>query len=318
MQGKIQGSHVTFGFAFILGLASVLVVGAQETVRRPNDLVVAVDVSGSMAQSGTFGEVKKYLESELLRPLLKPGDCFTLIPFGTSARVQPTRTIVSAGDVDAAVAAVRNLQASDGHTDLGAAVEALEAAMKSRSDGAFRPVAVFLTDGKNAPPPESPFSGKDLSVDERFAGAGQRIAKKGWFLYVIGLGDQTDAATVAAVVEGSALVESTQALDAKPLETYLETTATTTEERANVAAASNGASSGGAGASSGVGAEGSAGAAGGKAGGSPTVAGDTDLARAGAFPFAMLGGAVLGTAVLVVIFVVLGRRKKKEEKPSDE
>jgi hypothetical protein len=307
IQGKIRGSQVSIGFTLIMGLASALVAGAQASATQPNDLVVAVDVSGSMSKSGDFEEVKDYLETEVLRPLLKPGDRFTLIPFGTTARVQPTRTIASAGDVDAAVAAIRNLKASDGHTDLGTAVEALESAMQARSDGAFRPVAVFLTDGKNAPPPESPFSGKDLSVDERFAGAGQRIAKKGWFLYVIGLGEQTDAATVAAVVEGSVLVESKEALEAESLETYLETTATATEERASVAAASGSAAPG---------ADGTT--ADGKGGGSPAGVGGAGSPQAGGFPFALVVGAILGAALIVVIAVVLGRRKKKEEKEPDE
>jgi hypothetical protein len=263
-------------------------------------LVVAVDVSGSMAESGDFEEVKDYLETEVLRPLLKPGDRFTLIPFGTAARAQATRTIAGAGDVDAAVKAIRNLQAADGFTDLGTAVEALESAMQSRSDGAYRPVAVFLTDGKNAPPPESPFSGKDLSVDERFAGAGQRIAKKGWFLYVIGLGEKTDAATVAKVVEGSALVESTKALETKPLETYLETTAAVAEERANVAA-------------------GAAGGTGSGTGDASAAAGaGADRNQAGGFPFGILAGGILGAAALAAIAVALGRRKKKAESPPDE
>ncbi len=299
MKRENQVARFSAGFILILGLASTAAVGAQEAHRRPNDLVVAVDVSGSMAQSGTFEDVKKYLENEVLRPILKPGDRFTLIPFGTQARAQPTLTIASAGDVDEAVAVIRNLKASDGHTDLGTAVEALESAMQARSDGAFRPVAVFLTDGKNAPPPESPFSGKDLSVDERFAGAGQRIAKKGWFLYVIGLGEQTDAATVAAVVEGSALVESKEALKAEPLETYLEKTAATTETRANVAAgAATGVSGGADGAASGA-------------------TGNAGSKQAGNFPFGILAGAILGAAVLVVMALVLGRRKKKTEDDSD-
>jgi len=314
MYGKLRGSQVSIGFALVLGFASALVAGAQPVASKSNDLVVAVDVSGSMAESGAFGEVKKYLETEVLRPLLKPGDRFTLIPFGTAARAQATRTIAGAGDVDAAVVTIRNLQASDGFTDLGNAVEVLEAAMQSHSDGAFRPVAVFLTDGKNAPPPESPFSGKDLSVDERFAGAGQRIAKKGWFLYVIGLGEQTDAATVAKVVEGSALVESIKALEAKPLEVYLETTAAIAEERANVAAGagSNTASgtSGGAAGGTGAGRGGTSVAAGG-------AGGEVNPKQAGAFPFGILAGAILGAAALASIAVALGRRKKKAGNPSD-
>jgi len=46
-------------------------------------------------------------------------------------------------------------------------------------DGAFKPLALFITDGKNAPPPSSPYAGTDLSVDARFKDIGRKISKKG-------------------------------------------------------------------------------------------------------------------------------------------
>jgi hypothetical protein len=307
VQEKVWGTKLYAGFIFVLAMVSTLAIGAQSMDSRPNDLVVAVDVSGSMARSGAFKDVKAYLENEVLRPLLKPGDRFTLMLFGTAARVQASRTITGAGDVDAIVAAIKNLVASDGYTDLGMAVEVLEAAMQSHADGAFRPVAVFLTDGKNAPPPESPFSGKDLSIDERFSGAGQRIAKKGWFLYVIGLGEESDAATLAAAVEGSALVESSEALAAKPLEVYLKATAAAAEERADGAAGSSSTASAEAGGSA-------DGTATGRAGeGSSAAANEADLKQSGDFPFGILAGAIIGAAALAGIAVALGRRKKKAD-----
>ncbi len=254
--------------AAVFGLLAAAAGFAQDTqapasaTRKPNDVVVAVDVSGSMSSKSVFTDVKTYLEGELVRPLLKPGDRFTLIVFGERARALPTRTIASEADIEAAVADIKGLQAGEDFTDLGSALEVLDGAMASRAEGDFRPVAVFITDGKNAPPPTSPYSGKDLSVDDRFTESGRRIAKKGWFLYVVGLGERNDADVVAAAVEGSKAVGGSssaggtsgqaggaggatgaggsaggtaEALSAAPLVEYLEETAKVTEERAEAA-----------------------------------------------------------------------------------
>ncbi len=260
--------------AIVLGVAFAAAGFAQDT-RRPNDVVVAVDVSGSMRSQGVFADVQAYLENDLVRPLLKPGDRFTLIVFGERARAYPTRVIASDADVAAAVDDIRGLQAGEDFTDLGSALEVLDGAMASRSEGDYRPVAVFITDGKNAPPPASPYSGRDLSVDDRFTESGRRIAKKGWLLYVVGLGARNDADVVAAAVEGSKAVGGSssaaasdgtvgaasgvsggedaggsggssggtgeggtaEALSAAPLVEYLEETAQVAEERAETAAA---------------------------------------------------------------------------------
>ena len=288
--------------AFVV--ASVAAAAAQVPSSRPLDLVVALDVSGSMAGSDVFASVKAYLEKDVLRPLLKPGDRFTLILFGKEARTAAAREIARQEDVDAVVASVAALRADDGYTDLGAALEALDSAMAPRSDGLYRTASIFITDGKNAPPPGSPFFGKDLSVDERFAGAGRRIARKGWILYVVGLGAETDAPAVAAAVEGSVIVEApaspgaaSSALAAAPLGTYLAETATAAEERAASAA------------SAAAPAAAAAAAAGSPAGG--TGAGGIGSWGIGGWVFS--GAAVIAAALGAIL--VARRRKSKGSKP---
>jgi hypothetical protein len=297
-----------------LGIAFVAAASAQDqqvpaaTGPKPNDVVVAVDVSGSMSEKGVFKDVKAYLERDLVRPLLKVGDRFTLIVFGSSARAFPTRTIASEADIDAVVASIGELEANQDFTDLGSALETLDGAMASHAEGDFRPVAVFITDGKNAPPPASPFSGKDLSVDDRFTESGRRIAKKGWFLYVVGLGAKNDAEVVAAAVEGSTAVGASssvedsggsstgigngarsggsaaaQALSAAPLVAYLEETAEATEERAVAA---------------------------------ETAKADALKASRGSLPvlLAAAGGAVILAAFIFLIVAVKRRAEKKDDK----
>jgi len=195
-----------FSFAFVLGLGLLGAPQADAQAPRPNDIAVVVDVSGSMRESGIIAEVRAYLDSEVVKSLVRVGDRFTLIAFGSGARTVIRKEIASEADISALSKEIAALRAADEYTDLGAALEAFDAALESRSDGTYRPVALFITDGKNAPPPGSAYAGKDLSVDERFRDVGKRIAMKGWKLFVVGLGSHTDAPAVASAVEGSTLV----------------------------------------------------------------------------------------------------------------
>ncbi len=268
-----------FSFAFVLGLGLLGAPQADAQAPRPNDIAVVVDVSGSMRESGIIAEVRSYLDAEVVKSLVRVGDRFTLIAFGSGARTVIRKEIASEADISALSKEIAALRAADEYTDLGAALEAFDAALESRSDGTYRPVALFITDGKNAPPPGSAYAGKDLSVDERFRDVGKRIAMKGWKLFVVGLGSHTDAPAVASAVEGSTLVTApvggtgggaagssgsgaagfggsgvAAALGGEQLDAYLADTEKETRDRAIAAAAADAA--GGAGAGGGAGAAG--------------------------------------------------------------
>ncbi|MFA6504444.1 MAG: vWA domain-containing protein, partial [Treponemataceae bacterium] len=148
----------------------------------PSDVFVVWDVSGSMRTSGVVPEVKSYLKKEVVQAILKPGDRFTLIAFGSEARTLLSRNIETDADKDAIAKEIEAVRTDDAYTDIGIALEKLDEALGSAKDGARRPIAVFITDGKNAPPKSSPYSGKNLSVDQRFKDVGRRIAMKGWNL----------------------------------------------------------------------------------------------------------------------------------------
>lgn len=196
-----------------------------------------LDVSGSMNQGGVMRDVRTYLEKEVLRSMARTGDSFTLILFGEGARPVVSRRIGAQDDVEALSRELSLLKADDDYTDLGIALETLEEALASRTDGSATPLALFITDGKNAPPPGSPYSGRNIAVDQRFLDTGKKIAMKGWQLYVIGLGEGTDAPAVAASVAGSTLASPSEALNPTELAAYAAQTETVAVRRAEDTAA---------------------------------------------------------------------------------
>ena len=178
----------------------------QDTKRR--DFVVILDVSGSMEEENRFTNVKNYLEKEVIDGLLKNGDDFTLVLCGTNAREQFTRTINSDADRAALKADLARLEPTDNFTDIGVAMEKTAEIIERPEKAGTRRVILFITDGLNAPPPDSKYRGVDLSVDERFKSIGERISRGAWFLYVIGIGGETAAGEIAGLIPGSELLNT--------------------------------------------------------------------------------------------------------------
>ncbi|MDR2185129.1 MAG: VWA domain-containing protein [Treponema sp.] len=195
---------------------------AQSRDAAGRDLCVILDVSGSMNEERKFINVQDYLEAEINGGLLRPGDRFTLITFGDSAEERFSRPLGSEADRAALLEDLRKLEAGDGYTDIGMALEKLAELLERRREPGVRQLILFITDGKNTPPPHSPYAGKDLALDERFRSIGEKISRSGWFLYVIGIGAGTDAEKIAQAVEGSAYQETGAELSGLRLDAYAE------------------------------------------------------------------------------------------------
>jgi hypothetical protein len=116
------------------------------------------------------------------------------------------------------------LKADDDYTDIGSALEYLFTLLsQSKEDTNTQNTQIlFITDGNNTPPKTSPYYGKDLSVDERFQETGRKISQAGWFIYVIGIGKETDAQHIAQAIPGSMLQETDAELSDVQASKYLE------------------------------------------------------------------------------------------------
>ncbi|MDR1428946.1 MAG: VWA domain-containing protein [Spirochaetaceae bacterium] len=192
----------------------------RDAARR--DVYVMLDVSGSMNTEEKFPHVIDYIEREVLDGLLKTGDTFTLISFGDTSGERFSRTLSGEDDRLALREELGNLRADDNYTDIGTALETLADILEKRNVPDVRRVILFITDGKNTPPPSSPYYGKDLSVDEHFRSVGEKISRGGWFLYVIGIGGDTDVRDIAGAVDGSVYTNTDSNLSGLEINSYIE------------------------------------------------------------------------------------------------
>ncbi|MFQ3620469.1 MAG: vWA domain-containing protein [Spirochaetales bacterium] len=200
---------------FWLGATTVLwfLLGCWEVMADGRRLVLLLDVSGSMNEEGRFISVLKYVEEDLFPKTLKNNDTFTLILFGDEPRIELSEHIKSESDINTILTRLKRLKANDNYTDLGKALEYLFSYLTTAKEGAKEEVQIlFITDGKNAPPRTSPYYGKNLSVDAKFQDIGRKISQEGWFIYVVGIGKDTDAKTIAQAVQGAVLRETDSTL----------------------------------------------------------------------------------------------------------
>jgi Mg-chelatase subunit ChlD len=207
---------------FFLSIAVSLFCQTQmDRDASKREVFVILDISGSMINQNKFSNVKEYLNREVIDGLLKNDDTFSLIIFGDYAAERFSRSVNSDSDRESIRTDLAKIEADHNYTDIGMAMEKLAEVLERREQSGVRRVVLFITDGLNAPPPGSPYGGKDLALDERFRNLGEKISRGGWFLYVIGIGGQTDARAIADAVPGSVLQTTDSGLEGLDVESYV-------------------------------------------------------------------------------------------------
>lgn len=193
------------------------------------DVFVILDTSGSMNEQGKFLHIKQYLEKDVIGSLLETGDFFGLILFGNTAKESFSQRVTNDQDKTSILTKIRALKADDDFTDIGTAMEKLYE-MLSKRNSTSKQTILFITDGKHTPPRTSPYYGKDLALDARFKDIGQKISKAGWFLYVVGIGNETDAKKIADSVENSVVRTTDSKLSKVDIQEYFAKTDTARKE----------------------------------------------------------------------------------------
>ena len=146
------------------GVLTALHIGQVAT-----DYVVLVDLSGSMARSGRYDDVKASLRDLFGR--LDPADRVSLVTFAD------VPTVVARSDPAQARAAVDRLPAtpSGTSTDIGAAIEE-GFALLERPDADPAGTLLLLTDGEPEPPDGSVYARRDAPAWSALAERGQALA----------------------------------------------------------------------------------------------------------------------------------------------
>ncbi|MBN1798966.1 MAG: VWA domain-containing protein [Spirochaetales bacterium] len=146
--------------------------------RPPIDIMMAVDVSNSMAQE--IEAVKDYINNELLENYVQIGDYLLIIMFYATTEVPVAISIQSEADLQTAKQAVAGLQANHDWTDIGNALDVLKLHMDAQSTDQRDKFLIIITDGEQTAP-WSKYTTPDGSLNhELLQNAYTEIAKEGW------------------------------------------------------------------------------------------------------------------------------------------
>jgi len=131
---------IILALIFIMFLASG--VFCQST--GPMDLVVLLDTSASMSNS--YRETSDYLIGPFLREFLRLGDTIHLISFAGTPKVEISRRIEAAGDIEAVIGRLLLMYPLDPQSDLSGALSFTESYSSSLPDSRTKKI-VLISDG---------------------------------------------------------------------------------------------------------------------------------------------------------------------------
>jgi hypothetical protein len=137
--------------------------------REPIDLILVLDASSSM--SGSYREASGYVSGPFLKKFLRIGDTFHLISFSGSPRLEISRRIEGAGDVETVIGRLFLMLPLDPYTDIAGALAYTERYVLGIPSSRHKTV-VFVTDGEQNPEP-----GASAAVQDSGALAGETAAR---------------------------------------------------------------------------------------------------------------------------------------------
>lgn len=172
------------------------------------EIVALIDTSGSMKPY--IGDVLEFTEKSILGSFVKKGDRVHIVRFDEKVRV--VATIDTFKNLDLSW---KNDMVADGQfTDLGEAIDNAKQMMEKLEQEATEKglrkkiVLFFLTDGKNAPPPNSKYATQNGEFHSNFIKNCEIIKQSGWQIVTTAIGSETDAEKLSGLIGGNYVVLS--------------------------------------------------------------------------------------------------------------
>jgi Mg-chelatase subunit ChlD len=163
---------------FLIFLLFTSIIAGFADERPPIDVMMAVDVSNSMAQEITA--VKDYINNDLLENYVQIGDYLLIIMFYATTEVPVSMPINSAEDLEKAKQIVSGFKANHPWTDIGNALDVLELEMQAYAGDNRDKFLIIITDGEQTAP-WSKYTQPGGKVNhELLQNAYTEIAKQGW------------------------------------------------------------------------------------------------------------------------------------------
>ena len=168
-----------FVFAVLFFTCSFFLVAGERTI--PVDIFLMIDKSLSMDEPGKFDSLQKWVLDELIEQMIIPGDWVTIYQFYEKPEHILTTTVEDAASLRKIYNTVKAIKADGHYTDIGAALDTVQAALDARgSNGRFK-VLLLLSDLVQDAPWTSKYRGKQASFKSPFLVEARTVQHDNWY-----------------------------------------------------------------------------------------------------------------------------------------
>jgi|GEM_PF-276749 len=168
-----------FVFAVLFFTCSFFLVAGERTI--PVDIFLMIDKSLSMDEPGKFDSLQKWVLDELIEQMIIPGDWVTIYQFYEKPEHILTTTVEDATSRRKIYNTVKAIKADGHYTDIGAALDTVQAALDARgSNGRFK-VLLLLSDLVQDAPWTSKYRGKQASFKSPFLVEARTVKHDNWY-----------------------------------------------------------------------------------------------------------------------------------------
>ena len=168
-----------FVFAVLFFTCSFFLVAGERTI--PVDIFLMIDKSLSMDEPGKFDSLQKWVLDELIEQMIIPGDWVTIYQFYEKPEHILTTTVEDAASRRKIYNTVKAIKADGHYTDIGAALDTVQAALDARgSNGRFK-VLLLLSDLVQDAPWTSKYRGKQASFKSPFLVEARTVQHDNWY-----------------------------------------------------------------------------------------------------------------------------------------
>ena len=213
-----------------LMMFSVLCAIQMQADERPAntayDIILIVDKSISMEESGNLQVVKNFMTNTILKENVKIGDFLILMDFWGEAEVVDSFTVASEADRARAQSIISSIISTprETNTNIGNAIDIAKYQIDTLACTARPKVVLMVTDGYQEAPRFSKYYSPDHTFTDSFLSTATSIAKKGWKIEVIEIGGAKNFMPSAATTQPETKNKNEGAVNQGPEQGLKETT----------------------------------------------------------------------------------------------
>lgn len=147
----------------------------------PVDMILMIDKSLSMKEAGKFDSLKKWVLDELVGQMLIEGDWISIYQFYEKQEHVISLDIKNKEDKQKVIAAIGNITPNGKYTDIGSALDTINAAVKNRGKNERQKVLLIITDLEQDAPLTSKYAGKQSKFKTPYFVEARIIKHDKWY-----------------------------------------------------------------------------------------------------------------------------------------